>query len=186
MLKVLVTYYSETKNTEKVAKAIYDEVSKKYQTHLKKLAEITADALNNYDLVFLGSACHSTDLASPVKKLLAAIPKSPKFKLAGFFTHSAPTKEHSSKSFETWASKCVFSLENTSKEKSIDFRGYYNCQGAPSPEIQEFISNKVFESADSALARAAWEQYIEEALKHPNYEDLRKAKEFAQQVLSTL
>ena len=185
-MKVLVTYYGETKNTEKVAKAIYDEVSKKHQTHLKKVAEITADALNNYDLVFLGSACHSTDLASPVKKLLAAIPKSPKFKLAGFFTHSAPTKEHSSKSFETWASKCVFSFENTSKEKSIDFRGYYNCQGAPSPEIQEFISNKVFESADSALARAAWEQYIEEALKHPNYEDLRKAKEFAQQVLSNL
>ena len=185
-MKVLVAYYSETKNTEKVAKAVYDAVSKKHQTHLKKVAEITADALNNYDLVFVGSACHSMDLALPVKKLLAAVPKSPRFKLAGFFTHSTYTQERSRKSFDTWASKCVVSFENASKEKQIDFKGCYNCQGAPSPAIQKFIRNKVFESADSVLARAAWKEYIEEALKHPNYEDLRRAKDFAQQVLSDL
>ena len=87
-MKVLVAYYSETGNTEKIAKAIYEEASKKHEAHLKRIQDITADTLNNYDLVFLGSACHSSDLAVPVKKLLKALPESPKFKLAGFFTHS--------------------------------------------------------------------------------------------------
>jgi flavodoxin len=131
----LVVYYSETKNTEKVAKAIFDEVSKEHEAFLKKADEINADSLNNYDLVFLGSACHGGDLAPPVKTLLRAIPESPKFKLAGFFTHSCPTQEHSSESFDAWASKCVTSFEEVSKEKKIDFRGYFNCQGAPSPRI---------------------------------------------------
>jgi len=53
-LKVLVAYYSETGNTEKVAKAIHDEALKKHQSHLRKIAEITADTLNNYDMFFWG------------------------------------------------------------------------------------------------------------------------------------
>jgi flavodoxin len=46
-LKVLVAYYSETGNTEKVARAIHDEASKKHQSHLRKIAEIAADTFNN-------------------------------------------------------------------------------------------------------------------------------------------
>lgn len=87
-LKVLVGYYSETGNTEKIAKTIYEESSKEHDAHLKRINDINADMLNDYDLVFLGSACHSSDLAPPVKEILKALPKSPKFKLAGFFTHS--------------------------------------------------------------------------------------------------
>jgi len=185
-LKVLVVYYSETKNTEKVAKAIHNEVSKKHEAHLKKADEITADSLNDYDLVFLGSACHSADLAPPIKKLLKAVPRSPKFKLAGFFTHSCPTQERSPESFTAWASKCVVSFEKVSKEKQIDFRGYYNCQGIPSKAIQEFIHNEVIGSANSGLGSTTWEEYVKEALKHPSPEDLCKAEEFARKVISNL
>lgn len=185
-MRVLVVYYSETKNTEKVAKAIYDEASKKHEALLRKINEITVDDLSDYDLVFLGSACHSADLALPVKKFLKAVPKSPKFKLAGFFTHSCSTQEGSRESFDTWVSKCVVSFESVSKEKQIDFKGYYSCQGAPSPATQEFIRNEIFESADSTPARTAWEEYVGEALKHPSPEDLREAEEFARQVMSNL
>ncbi|MCK4434827.1 flavodoxin domain-containing protein, partial [Candidatus Bathyarchaeota archaeon] len=45
-MKVLVTYYSETGNTEKIARAIYEEVSKEHEAYLKKINEVTADALN--------------------------------------------------------------------------------------------------------------------------------------------
>jgi len=172
-MKVLVAYYSETGNTERVARAIYDEVSMKHNTDLKRVDEITVDTLSDYDFVFLGSACHSTDLASPVKRILGAIPNSPKFKLAGFFTHAA-----SSGGFSRWASRCISSFQETSKEKRIDFKGYYNCQGSPSPPIQEFIKREVITSAGE------WEEYFEEVRKHPTPEDLQKAKEFARRVLS--
>lgn len=179
-MKVLVVYYSETKNTEKVAKAIFDEVSKKHEAFLKKTDEVKTDSLNGYDLVFLGSACHSGDLAPRAKTLLRAMPESPKFKLAGFFTHSCPTPEYSPGSFNKWASRCVTSFEEASKEKRIDFRGYYDCKGAPSPAIQEFMCRAAFRSADAAR------EYIEETLKHPSPEDLRKAQEFARKVISDL
>ena len=172
-MKVLVAYYSETGNTEKVARAIYDEVSMKHNADLKRVDEITVDILSNYDFVFLGSACHSSDLASPAKRILDAIPNSPKFKLAGFFTHAT-----SSGGFKRWASKCILSFQEASKEKKIDFKGYCNCQGVPSLPIQEFIKREVFTSTD------AWEEYIEEVMKHPTPEDLQKAKEFARKILS--
>ncbi|MDH5448688.1 MAG: flavodoxin domain-containing protein [Candidatus Bathyarchaeota archaeon] len=174
-MKVLVAYYSETGNTEKVARAISEEASKDHEAYLEKIEDVTADALNNYDLVFLGSACHSTDLAAPVKRILNAIPHSPKFKLAGFFTHAT-----SSGGFNRWASKCILSFQETSKEKRIDFKGYYNCQGAPSPPIQEFIKREIITSA------AEWEGYFEEVMNHPTTEDLHKAREFARDILSQL
>lgn len=180
-MKVLVAYYSETGNTEKIAKAIHEEVSKEHEAHLKKIKEVTADTLNSYDLVFLGSACHSADLAAPVKRILEALPKSPRFKLAGFFTHSVPCPEDSAKArnlFNRWAGKCSVSFEKVSKEKQIDFKGYFNCQGVPSPPIQEFIKKEVIVSADE------WEAYMKDVTKHPSIEDLQKAKEFARGVLS--
>lgn len=174
-MRVLVAYYSETGNTEKVARAIYDEVSMNHSADLKKVAEVTIDTLSSYNLVFLGSACHSSDLASPVQRILNAIPDSPKFKLAGFFTHAT-----SSGGFEKWASKCVSSFQEISKEKKIDFKGYFNCQGAPSPPIQEFIRREV------NIPAGQREAYFEEVRKHPTTEDLHKARDFARSILSQL
>lgn len=183
-MKVLVVYYSETKKTEKVAATICDAVSRKHRALMKKVGEVNAGMLDEFDLVFLGSPCHGGDLASPAKALLKAIPESPKFKLAGFFTHSCPTRERSSTSFKRWASKCVTSFEEVSKERNIDFRGYYSCQGAPSPPIQEFIRKTAFGSASrSTLGSNAVEEYIKEALKHPDAEDLCKAEKFACSVI---
>ena len=180
-MKVLVAYYSETGNTEKIARAIYEEVSKEHEACLKKVKEVTSETLNSYDLVFLGSACHSADLAAPVKRILEALPESPRFKLAGFFTHSVPCPEDSARArslFNRWAGKCRVSFEKISKEKQIDFKGYFNCQGVSSPPIQEFIKKEVIVSADE------WEAYMEEVRKHPSAEDLQKAKGFAREVLS--
>ncbi|TET62657.1 hypothetical protein E3J49_07645 [Candidatus Bathyarchaeota archaeon] len=180
-MRVLVTYYSETGNTEKVARAIYEEASKKHEANLKRVDEVTVDILNDYDVVFLGSACHSTDLASPAKKILVALPDSPRFKLAGFFTHATYTSEDSREQhtlFNRWASKCITSFQEVSKEKQIDFKGYFNCQGAPSPPMQEFIRRTIITSPDE------WEEYIKEVMKHPTPEDLQKAREFAREVIS--
>lgn len=180
-MKVLVTYYSETGNTEKIAKAIYEEASKEHEAHLKKVKDVNAEAFDDYDLIFLGSACHSSDLAAPVKKLLKGLPESPKFKLAGFFTHSVWNPEQNEQGqaiFDEWASKCINSFERISKEKQIDFKGYYHCQGSPKFRIRLFIRSTIIKS------RSEWKEYIQEARKHPTQKDLEKASEFARKIMS--
>jgi flavodoxin len=119
-VNLLIVYFSQTGNTAKVARAIYEDVSSQnHEVHLKKIAEITSNALNAYDLVFLGSACHDTDLAKPVKRVLEGIASSPPFKLAGFATHAAYTPEGGERErevYEEWASRCDLSFRQTSRE----------------------------------------------------------------------
>lgn len=178
-MRVLIAFYSETGNTEKIARAIYQEASRDHEAHLRRTKEIAEETRGNCDLVFLGSPCHSTDLAAPVKRILDALPNSPNFKLAGFFTHGCPNV---GEAFDTWASKCISSFRKACKEKQIDFTGHYHCQGAMSPSVEEAMGKYFTKKGE--ITADNWNEYIEELREHPNHEDLQKAKEFARDVLS--
>ncbi|MFC2023663.1 flavodoxin family protein [Chloroflexota bacterium] len=181
-MKILVACYSETGNTEKVGAAVQDEVaSQGHEAHLKAIGDITDAALSAYDVVFLGSACHDADLAKPVKEFLGRIPLSPAFKLAGFATHASYTPGGSDREqevYDTWASRCPHSFRQAGQEKGIDLLGYFGCQGAPSPPIEQFIRNTI------VIDEQEWQEYAREVRKHPDKEDLRRARQFAQQVLA--
>jgi flavodoxin len=183
-MKVLIAYYSETGNTAQVAQAIAEEIqSQGYEVHLRDLGEIAPDTQTTYDLVFLGSACHDADLARPVKQILEQIPTSPTFKLAGFATHASQMPEgweRQHELYERWASGCQRSFRQASQEKGIAFLGYFGCQGAPSPPIERFIHSTIVTDDDE------WAAYVHEARKHPDADDLREAKEFAQEVMRGL
>jgi flavodoxin len=88
----LVVYHSVTSNTEKVAQAIHKEASKDYEAHLKKIEEATPRDLEGYDLVFLGALCHDSDLSRPARRFLDALPRNPRYKLAGLYTPRHPPK----------------------------------------------------------------------------------------------
>jgi flavodoxin len=176
-LKVLVTYYSETGNTEKVAKAIYEEVSRENKADLKKVKDTNPEEFGEYDLVFLGSPIRSFDLPIPVKKILAALPKAPKYKFAGFITHMSPVSEK-----HAGQEKCFAAFENLNKEKQVDLKGVYDCEGVPTPQVREFVRK----SFARELPDAEWERRVKEMEKHPDTEDLQKAKEFAKQVLAKI
>ena len=181
-VKILVACYSETGNTAKVAGTIQDEVaSLGHEAHLKALGDLTPGALPFYDLIFLGSACHDADLAKPVKRLLEEIPPSPGFKLAGFATHAtyAPGgSDAEQEAYATWASRCPRSFQQACEERGIDFLGYWSCQGAPSPPIEQFIRNTIVTDEDE------WKEYSRAVRRRPDREDLRHAREFARQVLA--
>ena len=63
------------------------------------------------------------------------------------------------------------------QKEEIDFLGYFSCQGAPSPPIEQFINNTI------VTDEGEWEVYIEEVRKHPNNEDLQKARRVALEIL---
>lgn len=181
-MKILIAYFSQTGNTEKVAKAIHEEVAGEDDVRLCKIREITAEDLASYGLVFLGAPCHDSDLAVPLKKFLDGLPASPEFKLAGFFTHatySPGTGPRSEELYEEWAGRCHKTFETTCQEKHIKFLGYFNCMGAPSPPIAEFIHNQIIKEEKE------WEIYLPKIMTHPNPEDLRNARAFARKALTS-
>ena len=83
-MKVLVTYYSETGNTEKVARAIYDGIEKA-EKEILPIQE--TENMEDYDLIFCGFPVHSHSIPAPAEKFLKGIPEGNK--IARFATHGS-------------------------------------------------------------------------------------------------
>ncbi|MFW9923085.1 MAG: flavodoxin family protein [Candidatus Thorarchaeota archaeon] len=179
-MKILVTYYSQTGQTEKVAKAIFEAVKEKHETQLLKIKDLKKVNLNDYDLIFAGTPCHSSDLAKAYQKFLKNIPSQPKFKFAGFLTHAClppETSEKNKKLFEEWVGKCEISYTQLTNEKNIASLGFFRCMGAASFMIEKFIHNQIITDEDE------WKEYQPDLRTRPNAEDLENARKFALQIL---
>ena len=180
-MKILVGYFSETGNTKRIAEAIREEATAGgHDVHIRPTEEITAAQLGEYDVVFLGSTCHSADIAAPVRGLLEGMPKDSGFKLAGFVTHATlmpGAGAWQNEMYEKWAGKCPATYEALCKEKEIGFLGFFHCQGAPSPPIEDFIHGTIITDEER------WSEYIEDVRKHPTADDIAAAKEFARNAL---
>lgn len=71
MKKVLVTYYSRSGNTEKMARMIADGLTTKdVAVDLKKVEEVDIDLLPSYDGFIVGSPNYFGTMAWPVKKFV--------------------------------------------------------------------------------------------------------------------
>ncbi|CAG0988347.1 flavodoxin family protein [Geobacter sp.] len=71
MKKVLVTYYSRSGNTEKMARMIADGLSTKdLAVDLKTVEEVDIDTLPSYDGFIIGSPNYFGTMAWPVKKFV--------------------------------------------------------------------------------------------------------------------
>jgi flavodoxin len=182
-MNILIAYYSESGNTEKIAKSIHAEVlAQGHKSVLMHTNDLAIEELKRYDLIFLGSACHDSDLAVPIKEVLERIAPSPPFSLAGFVTHAATMPEGGEwqqKMYDQWAGRCVKSFERVCQEKEITWCGYFNCQGAPTPPIEDFIHQEIITDEN------AWLDYLAQIKGRPNEKDLEKAKKFTQSVLRT-
>jgi len=180
-MKILITYFSQTGNTEKIAQAIHGHVSKNHESDLKTIKKVKIDDLEDYDLIFIGSACHDSDLSKPVLRFLNKIPKSPRYAIAGFYTHATYLPggdERIKKLSKKWSSKGIETFEELKKEKNVDFKGYFRCQGIPSPPIEQFIHQTIIKDDEE------WAEFLEEVKKHPNENDIEAAKKFAQDILN--
>ena len=76
-MKVLVTYFSQSGNTEKIAGAICRQASRNHETEMKPLEDVSPGHAAQYDFIFIGSPLHSGALAAPVKEWLSRIEAPP-------------------------------------------------------------------------------------------------------------
>ena len=170
-MKVLVTYFSQSGNTEKIAKAIYEEASQANEADLKKLEEITPEGVAGYDVVFIGSPIHSRSLAAPVKECLDVLKATSGQKLAGFVTHMAPA--YPDQDMEAFAEP----IKTACKEKGIEYVGCFDCQGFLAEAMHAPVQ-KMLKMSDEQ-----WADMVKQMTGRPNEEDVANAKAYAKEVL---
>ena len=168
-MKILITYFTQTGNTEKVANAMKAGLEG-HDVELKNISEASSESLKNYDLVFLGSGIYAgkikksvTDLVKNAKEL------APKFVF--FCTHASPTAYQ--KGFRLVRKKI--------EELGSEVVGEWDCRGAnigiPKAQTQAMLDALPPEQRKKA-------EEDQEALKgHPNAEDLKNAKVFAASIV---
>lgn len=170
-MKVLVTYFSQSGNTEKIAKAICEEAALANEAALKNLEDVTPDDVAGYDFIFIGSPLQSGSLAAPVKECLGVLQANSVKKLAGFITHFAAA--YPDQDMEGFAEP----FQAACKEKNIEYKGCFDCQGALIESLHEPVKKKL------DLSDEQWAEMVKQMTGHPNEEDTTKAKAFAKKVL---
>ncbi len=173
-MKILIAYFSQTGNTEKVARAIKEEVSSAHDAAIRRVEEIGADDLESLGLVFIGSPIHAGGLAKPAADFIASLSGSDVPAAAGFVTHSAPAYQR--EGFE----KGLEGLEKGLGQKGIKYLGCFDCQGKLDPKIQPFVQQKFGHDDET------WSEMMSKTDPHPDEEDLARAAVFARETLEKL
>ena len=182
-MKVLVTYFSQTGNTKLIAETMKEVLTTKVEVDIRTVRSVDVEALNEYDLLLVGVPCHDSDLALPVKGFLEKLPDSPKFKLAGFFTHSTYLPDGTVRRqelYDQWAGRCIPTFESACKNKNIELLGIFHCMGKASEPLEHFIHQEIITDEDE------WNTYLAEIRKHPDAHDIEKAKKFVEKLISKL
>lgn len=170
-MKALVTYFSQSGNTEKIAKIICEEAAQANEAELKKIEDITPDDVAGYDFIFIGSPLHSGSLAAPVKECLGVLKVSSGQKMAGFITHFAPAYPEQDMDGFTEP------IKTACKEKGIEYKGCFDCQGFLTESLHEMVQKKM------NLTDEQWADMVQQMTGRPNEEDECKAKAFAKTLL---
>ena len=161
MANLLVSYYSLTGNTKKVAEAIFEALPQ--PKAIKPISEV--QSLDEFDLVFIGFPVQSHSVPYKAEKFLQSIPKGKKIAL--FSTHGSVTGSRLSR--EAIEHAVVVS----SQAKLIST---FSCRGKVSPQALEVLSR--------SPEHEAWVDMAASASTHPNEHDLADARAFALWVLT--
>jgi flavodoxin len=156
MDKVLVTYFSRTGNTRKIAEVIHGALDG--HSHLLPMDKVTD--LAPYALVFIGFPVQSHSVPYKVEEFLKSVPAGKKVAL--FSTHgSLPGIKLSREALE-YASILV------SKAKLL---GTFSCRGKVSLQAREVLSK--------SPEHEAWTDMAATASTHPDEHDVADARAFA-------
>jgi flavodoxin len=156
MSRTLVTYFSRTGNTRKVAEAIFDEIPG--DKALKPMEEV--EDLSPYANIFVGFPVQTHSVPYQVELFLKRIPEGRKVAL--FSTHGSVTGSRLSREALEYASVLV------AKAKLV---GTFSCRGR--------VSMKGLEVLMKSPEHEAWADMAASAATHPDEHDLAEARAFA-------
>lgn len=162
-MKALVVYSSLTGNTRKVAEAVAAVLPGCDLVPVAKAPE----SVEQYDLVAVG---YWVDKGMPDKKTLAWLEGVKDARLAFFGTLGAwPDSDH--------ARECMARGEAaaTDPDRGNTVLGSWLCQGKVDPRVLEVMAKMAADVHPMTPERRA---RIEEAAKHPDDDDCRRAQEF--------
>lgn len=161
MSKTLVTYYSKTGNTKKIAEAIYEQL--KGEKEIKPLDEV--QGLEDYSLIFIGFPVYSHSVPYKVEIFLKKIPDGKKIAL--FSTHGSFTGSRLSRE----------ALEHaTATASKAKVMATFSCRGRVSLETLEMYKN--------SPQHVLWVEMAASARNHPHEKDVENAKSFARWVIT--
>lgn len=171
-MKILIGYFSQTGNTEQIARAVQQELSGDHQVEVETIEEIDAAGISGYELIFVGTPIHAGGLSGPVKEWLEKLPSLPALALAGLVTHASDvySRENYGKGLET--------LEAIAGEKRLRYLGCFDCQGRLAPAIQPMVQKS------RGLSDQEWAERMVETDQHPDADDEKRAREFAREVVA--
>jgi len=170
-LKILVTYYSQTGNTEKVAQGIC-EGCEGQEVEIKPIKEVDPSALNDYGLVFLGSGIYASRVNKSLTDFIDAAKELPP-KFVFFCTHAS--KNAYQDGFKV--------VKNKIGEKS-DIIAEFDCCG-DNIGIPEAMRNSMLERLPPEKRKEA-EEHQQWLQGRPNAEDIENAKKFAQSIIQKI
>ncbi len=160
-MKALVTYYSQTGNTEKVARAIFEALN----VDKEMVPYDQVKNLQGYDIVFVGFPVMVHSVPAKVQPLIRNLPAGQK--VAFFSTHgSLRGGQLPRQAFEDAAGLAV-------GKKVL---GHFGCRGKVNPKVIDALMNQP--------ANRAWAEEARSADSHPDTADLQDAKKFAEDMLA--
>jgi len=163
-MNTLVTYYSRTGNTRKIAEAIFEEIGG--QKTIMPIDEVSN--VDQYDILFIGSPIEQHGLTKTVRDFLRE--KALERKVALFITHSAPEGTDSAKTYVAESKELAQEL--------TDLLGIFNCQG----ELSEMIANHMMNSGNPQLQKYASTR--NDTLNQPDEVRVAKSKQFAREIMT--
>jgi flavodoxin I len=160
-MKALVTYYSQTGNTEKIARAIYEAIH--FEKELLPVQDVTS--VQGYDIIFAGFPVQAHSVPAAFlpffKKLSVGQP------IALFCTHGSLRGGQ---------------LPKQAVEHAIGLASRMKILGTFCVRGQ--VNPKVIESLMNSVQNQAWAAEAQGACEHPDEADLADAKEFAKTILA--
>ena len=162
-MKALVTYYSATGNTEKLARAIYEAID--IEKELKSIKDV--QNIKGYDIIFYGFPVRAHSVPGPATSFIKGLPEGQK--VAFFSTHGSLRGGQLPKQ----AFEHAFSL--ASKAKVL---GHFGCRGK--------VDSKLIDTLMQKPEHQAWAEEALGAAGHPDQHDLADSKKFAAEMIRKL
>ena len=160
-MKTLVTYYSQSGNTKKLAQAIYEGLSAT-ESEIEQISE--TKNFEKYDVIFVGFPVHSSSVPSKVEQCLKRIPKGKMLAIYG--THG------SLRGGPLAISAFYYATTLAPKAQII---GTFGCRG----EVKASLIETLLQKPEYKF----WALEAQSAEGHPDEADLEDGKQFARLML---